>query len=376
MLAPGTGVFFRSPPSAASLAGDHRLPARWGCYHPGVRTADFDYHLPEALVAQHARCRGTSRLLVLERATGDVRLERVTALPALLRPGDLLVLNDVKVIPARLRAERPGGGKTELLLVRPLGDGSWEVMARPAKRLQPGVWLRLRSGAAVPLRRMNEGRWQVAFEPPLGAAQMEVAGEVPLPPYIHREAGPSADDRRRYQTVYAQQGRAVAAPTAGLHFTPELLMAVAARGVELCRLTLHVGPGTFRPVQTEDPRDHRLDTEDYVLSPEAAAAVNRARAAGRRIVAVGTTSCRALEHAATAGRGLVRPGAGNADLFIVPGFRFRVVDGLLTNFHLPRSTLLMLVSALAGRSRALGAYAVATAQRFRFYSFGDAMLVL
>lgn len=341
-----------------------------------MRTADFDYHLPEELVAQHARCRGTSRLLVLDRADGGVRLERVTALPSLLRPGDLLVLNDVKVIPARLRAERPGGGETELLLVRPLGDGSWEAMARPAKRLRPGVPLRLRSGAAIPLRRMEEGRWQVAFDPPLGAAQMEAAGEVPLPPYIHREGGPSADDRRRYQTVYAEQGRAVAAPTAGLHFTPELLAAVTERGVELCRLMLHVGPGTFRPVQAEDPRDHRLDTEDYEIAPEAAAAVNRARGAGRRVVAVGTTSCRALEHAVAAGGGRVRPGAGSADLFIVPGYRFRAVDALLTNFHLPRSTLLMLVSALAGRERALGAYAVASAHRFRFYSFGDAMLVL
>lgn len=341
-----------------------------------MRTADFDYRLPAELVAQHARCRGTSRLLVLDRATGDIELERVTALPARLRPGDLLVVNDVAVIPARLRAARPGGGEAELLLVRPLGDGSWEAMARPARRLRPGAALRLRSGLAVPVRRLEEGRWQVAFDPPLGASQLEAAGEVPLPPYIHRDGGPSADDRRRYQTVYAEQGRAVAAPTAGLHFTPELLAAVAERGVELYRLTLHVGPGTFRPVQAEDPRQHRLDTEDYEIPPAAAAAVDRARAAGRRVVAVGTTSCRALEHAATAGSGRVRPGAGRADLFIVPGHRFRVVDGLLTNFHLPRSTLLMLVSALAGRERALAAYAVAVAHRFRFYSFGDAMLVL
>jgi len=341
-----------------------------------VRTSDFEYDLPEALVAQHARCRGTSRLLVLDRTVGGVRFERVTALPAMLRPGDLLVLNDVKVIPARLRAVRPGGGETELLLVRPLGDGSWEAMARPARRLRPGVPLSLRSGAAIPVRRMEEGRWQVAFDPPLGTAHLESAGDVPLPPYIRREGGPSPEDRRRYQTVYAERGRAVAAPTAGLHFTPELLAAFAERGVELCRLTLHVGPGTFRPVQAENPRDHRLDREDYEIPHETAAAVNRARAAGRRVVAVGTTSCRALEHAAGAGQGRVRPGAGSADLFIVPGYRFRAVDALLTNFHLPRSTLLMLVSALAGRERVLAAYAAATTQRFRFYSFGDAMLVL
>lgn len=341
-----------------------------------MRTADFDYPLPEELVAQHARCRGTSRLLVLERATGDMALERVTALPARLRPGDLLVLNDVKVIPARLRAVRPGGGEAELLLVRPLGDQSWEVMARPAKRLRAGVPLRLREGLAVPLRRIEEGRWQVAFDPPLAEAYLEQAGEVPLPPYIRRAGAPSADDRSRYQTVYAGAGRAVAAPTAGLHFTPELLAAVAERGVEVARLTLHVGPGTFRPVQTENPLQHRLDSEDYEILPEAAAAINRARAAGRRVVAVGTTTCRALEHAAGVGGGRIRPGPGSADLFIVPGYRFRVVDGLLTNFHLPRSTLLMLVSALAGRERALAAYAVATARRLRFYSFGDAMLVV
>lgn len=341
-----------------------------------MRTSDFDYRLPEELVAQHARCRGTSRLLVLERATRRVCLDRVTALPGRLAAGDLLVLNDVKVIPARLRALRPGGGETELLLVRPLGEGSWEVMARPAKRLRPGVALALRSGAAIPLRRLEEGRWQVGFDPPLGEAQLEAAGEVPLPPYIHRQEGPSAADRLRYQTVFAATGRAVAAPTAGLHFTPELLAAMGERGVELARITLHVGPGTFRPVQVEDPREHRLDTEDYEIPPPTALAIQRARAQGRRIVAVGTTSCRALEHAASVGGGRVGPGCGRADLFIVPGHRFQIVDALLTNFHLPRSTLLMLVSALASRDRTLAAYALATAHRFRFYSFGDAMLVV
>lgn len=347
-----------------------------GCYDPGVRTSDFEYELPEALIAQHARCRGASRLLVVDRASGRVDLERITALAGRLAPGDLLVLNDVRVIPARLRAERPGGGETELLLVRPLGDGSWEVMARPAKRLHSNVALRLLHGVAVPRERMAEGRWRVDFEPPLGDSQLAASGEVPLPPYIHREGGPSDEDRQRYQTVYAAAGRAVAAPTAGLHFTPELLETVVDRGVEMTRLTLHVGPGTFRPVQTEDPREHRLDPEDYEVSTEAAAAVNRALAAGRRIVAVGTTSCRALEHAAETGAGRVRPGPGCADLFITPGYRFRIVDALLTNFHLPRSTLLMLVSALAGRERTLDAYRLAVSHGFRFYSFGDAMLVL
>jgi S-adenosylmethionine:tRNA ribosyltransferase-isomerase len=223
---------------------------------------------------------------------------------------------------------------------------------------------------------MAEGTWRVEFDPPLDEASLAAVGEVPLPPYIQREHGPSEADRLRYQTVYARNGRAVAAPTAGLHFTPELLAAVGERAVEVARLTLHVGPGTFRPVQAEDPLEHVLEPEDYEISPEVAAALNRALAAGRRVVCVGTTSCRALEHALWAGCGRVLPGLGRADLFILPGYRFRGTGALLTNFHLPRSTLLMLVAALAGRVRVLAAYGVAVRERFSFYSFGDAMLVL
>jgi S-adenosylmethionine:tRNA ribosyltransferase-isomerase len=341
-----------------------------------VRTADFEYTLPEGLIAQAARPRGASRLLVLDRASGDVSLTRISALPSLLDPGDLLLLNEVRVIPARLRAHRPGGGKAELLLVRPLGGSAWEAMARPAKRLRAGVPLALARGAAVPRERMAEGTWRVEFDPPLDEASLAAVGEVPLPPYIRREHGPSEADRLRYQTVYASTGRAVAAPTAGLHFTPELLAAVGERAVEVARLTLHVGPGTFRPVQAEDPLEHVLEPEDYEISPEVAAALNRALAAGRRVVCVGTTSCRALEHALRAGCGRVLPGLGRADLFILPGYRFRGTGALLTNFHLPRSTLLMLVAALAGRARVLAAYGVAVREGFSFYSFGDAMLVL
>lgn len=341
-----------------------------------MRTADFDYPLPAQRVAQAARPRGTSRLLVLDRRGGGVRAARVSELPALLAPGDLVVLNEVRVIPARLPARRRGGGEAELLLVRPRDGGEWEVMARPSRRLRPGVPLALRRGVAVPLQRLGPGRWRVRFEPALDAAALETVGEVPLPPYISRPDGPSEADRGRYQTVYARQGRAVAAPTAGLHFTPELLAACAARGVEVCRLTLHVGPGTFRPVAVEDPRDHVLDSEDYEIPPAAAAAINGALAAGRRLVCVGTTSCRTVEHAVAASGGRVRPGAGRADLFIVPGYRFRATGALLTNFHLPRSTLLMLVAALAGRERVLEAYRTALARGFRFYSYGDAMLVL
>ncbi len=346
------------------------------CYRLPVRTADFDYSLPAQRIAQAARPRGTSRLLVLDRRGGGARAARVSELPALLAPGDLLVLNEVRVIPARLPARRPGGERAELLLVRPLAGAEWEVMARPARRLRPGVPLRLKSGVAVPQERLGGGRFRVRFEPPLDAAGLEAVGEVPLPPYIQRPSGASDEDRVRYQTVYARQGRAVAAPTAGLHFTPELLAECGARGIEACRLTLHVGPGTFKPVTVDDPRQHVLDGEDYEIPPAAAVAINGALAAGRRLVCVGTTSCRTVEHAAAAGGGRVRAGLGRADLYILPGYHFRATGALLTNFHLPRSTLLMLVAALAGRERVLEAYGVALAHGFRFYSFGDAMLVL
>ncbi len=341
-----------------------------------MRTSDFEYDLPERLIAQAARPRGTSRLLVLRRSGGEASLDRISSLPSLLDPGDLLLLNDVRVIPARLRAMRPGGGEAELLLVRPLGGGEWEAMARPAKRLRVGAALALAAGSAIPRERLAEGTWRVEFAPPLDDAALAAVGEVPLPPYIRRPEGPSEADRERYQTVYAAAGRAVAAPTAGLHFTPELLEAVAARGVEVARLTLHVGPGTFKPVQSEDPAEHRLDPEEYEISPAAAGALDRALGSGRRVVCVGTTACRALEHALARGQGRVPPGAACADLFIRPGYAVRGTGALLTNFPLPRSTLLMLVSALAGRERVLGAYRVAVREGFAFYSFGDAMLVL
>ncbi|MGE5235825.1 MAG: tRNA preQ1(34) S-adenosylmethionine ribosyltransferase-isomerase QueA [Acidobacteriota bacterium] len=341
-----------------------------------MRTADFDYHLPAELIAQQARPRGTSRMLVLDRRADRLRFSDVRALPACLRPGDVLLRNDVRVIPARIRARRPGGGSAELMLVRPTADDTWEVLARPAKRLRAGIALTLRCGAAVPVERVGEGRWLVAFDPPLDAAHLEEVGEVPLPPYIRREHGPEESDRGRYQTVYARQGRAVAAPTAGLHFTPELLESVSARGVSTVSVTLHVGPGTFQPVKAEDPRDHRLDPEDYEIPESTAREINGALAAGRRVVCVGTTSCRALEHALSVGHGRLASGAGRAEAYIVPGYRFLGTGALLTNFHLPRSTLLMLVSAWAGRERVLAAYREAVAAGLHFYSFGDAMLAL
>jgi S-adenosylmethionine:tRNA ribosyltransferase-isomerase len=314
-------------------------------------------------------------LLVVDRS-GGCRLGRISMLPGLLRPGDLLLLNEVRVIPARLHALRPGGGNIELLLVRPLAGADWETMARPAKRLRPGVALRLSQGIVTPRERLADGTWRVEFAPPLNDSVLDVVGEVPLPPYIRRANGPSDADRERYQTVYARSGRAVAAPTAGLHFTPELLAAVEERGVGIVGLTLHVGPGTFRPVKEEDPSLHPMEPEDYEIPAGTAAVLNRALGAGRRVVCVGTTTCRALEHALQVGGGRVLPGPARADLFIRPGYRFRGTGALLTNFHLPRSTLVMLVAALAGRERVLTAYATAVRERFSFYSFGDAMLVL
>jgi S-adenosylmethionine:tRNA ribosyltransferase-isomerase len=341
-----------------------------------VRTADFDYVLPEELIAQQARPRGTSRLLVLDRSSGRLEFSHVQSLPAFLRPGDVVVRNEVRVIPARIRGRRPGGGAVELMLVRPARGSSWEVLARPAKKLRPGVAIDLRSGRAIPEERLGDGHWLVAFDPPLDAARLDNVGEVPLPPYIRRAHGPEPGDRTRYQTVYARNGRAVAAPTAGLHFTAELLEALAARGAQSVGVTLHVGPGTFRPVKSEDPADHRLEPEDYDIPADTARALNAALADGRRIVCVGTTSCRSLEHALAIGRGRVAAGPGCADLFIVPGWRFRGTGALLTNFHLPRSSLLMLVSALAGRQPVVAAYRRAAEAGFSFYSYGDAMLVL
>lgn len=340
-----------------------------------VRTEDFAYELPPELIAAFPRPRGTSRLLVLPRQ-GSPWEANIRDIPALLTPGDVLLLNDVRVIPARLFGRRPGGGVCELLLLRPAGEGVWEAMGRPAARLREGTVVSFPWGRGVIQGRQGEGKLLVAFEPPLDASALEALGEVPLPPYIEKKRKAQPEDRRRYQTVFARRGLAVAAPTAGLHLTAELLAACEARGVEVVSLTLHVGPGTFKPVKSEDPRQHRLDPELYEISRETAGALNRALASGRRIVAVGTTSVRALEDALKRGGGRVLPGVAHADTYILPGFVFRGTGALLTNFHLPRSTLLMLVAALAGRERVLAAYEMAKARKFGFYSYGDAMLIL
>jgi len=342
-----------------------------------VRTADFDYELPEGAIAQRARPRGTSRLLVLDRRTGTISHRRIAALPGLLRPGDLLLLNDTRVIPARLFARRPTGRRFEVFLLEAREGGVWEALLRPSARAREGERLDAGDGGVIVLRqRLGDGRWLVGGEPALTLERLERLGEAPLPPYIRRPEGAQPEDRDRYQTVFAARPGAVAAPTAGLHLTPELLGALRDRGVETVTVTLHVGIGTFRPVSAERPEDHRMHSERYEIGPAAARSIGRALAAGRRIVCVGTTTVRTLESALAAGGGVVRPGRLSTDLFIRPGYRFLGVGAMLTNFHLPRSTLLMLVSAFAGRERVLAAYREAIVRNYRLFSYGDAMLIV
>ncbi len=345
-----------------------------------MELSQFDYDLPRSAIAQEpATPRDASRLLVLDRVRGGWEDHVFADLPGLLRPDDCLVVNESRVIPARLLGARTDDGRpVELLLVRELAPDRWEALARPARRCARGTRIALGDGAAyaVVAAASADGVRVVGFESPWPLRELlERHGLPPLPPYITRHAAPGPDDRARYQTVYARAEGSVAAPTAGLHFTPALLDRIRARGVEVHALTLHVGPGTFRPVKSPAIEAHRMDGEAVSIPPGTAAAVNRARAAGRRVLAVGTTTTRSLEWAADAA-GVVAAGAGCADLFIHPPYSFRVVDGLLTNFHLPRSTLLMLVAALAGRELVLAAYRHAAAAGYRFYSYGDAMLVV
>jgi S-adenosylmethionine:tRNA ribosyltransferase-isomerase len=342
-----------------------------------VRVSDFDYELPQELIAQHAADRGASRMLVLDRTSGTVRHLQIADVVELLAADDLLLLNDTRVIPARLFARRSTGRRFELLLLRRVDDATWEALLRPAARARRDEGLLLADGGTCrPCERLEEGRWLVRFEPPLDLARLDHLGEAPLPPYIERPGGSTNEDRVRYQTVYAREPGAVAAPTAGLHFDHALLERLRGRGVEIAFVTLHVGLGTFRPVQVEEVADHRMHREWYCSCDEGAGAVNRALDDGRRVVCVGTTSVRALEAALAAGSGRVLPGAAWTELFITPGFEFRGCGALLTNFHLPRSTLLMMVSAFAGRESVLASYQEAIRERYRFYSYGDAMLII
>jgi S-adenosylmethionine:tRNA ribosyltransferase-isomerase len=336
-----------------------------------MRTSDFDYRLPPELIAQRPLAeRSASRLLALDGADGfEDRWMR--DLPALLAPGDLLVFNDTRVIPARLFAAKPTGGRVELLVERLLAERHALAQARASKPIRPGARLAVEGGGDL-IAGEREG--ELLHVESLGEPLLELlarAGHVPLPPYIQR--GDEPDDRERYQSVFARVPGAVAAPTASLHFDNTLLAALGERGVATTKITLHVGAGTFKPLRGENPEAERLHREWCEVSAWTVAAIAAAKARGGRVVAVGTTVVRGLETAAS--RGELAAWSGETELFILPGFRFRVVDAMLTNFHLPRSTLLMLVSAAAGRGRVLAAYHHAVAEGYRFYSYGDAMLV-
>ncbi len=340
-----------------------------------MKLSDFDYALPRHLIAQApARPRDSARLLVLSRETGRIEHRTFRDLLDFLRPHDVLVLNDTRVLPVRLRARRATGGEVEVVLVRRRGDAAWETLMKPGRRVREGERLVFAPGvlegtAGPPTAsgtRLITLRHRGDLRPIL-----DRVGEMPVPPYIQRPL----DDPDDYQTVYAESEGAIAAPTAGLHFTPGLMQAIRERGVRITLLTLHVGPGTFRPVEADEIAMHRMDAEYYEVSAASAATINDARARGGRIVVVGTTGVRTLE-TVVGEDGIIRAASGWTDLFIIPGFRFRATDALITNFHLPRTPLLILVSAFAGRERIRAAYEEAVGGGYRFYSFGDAMLIL
>ena len=345
--------------------------------------SDFDFDLPPELIAQEPRPRGESRLLVLSRETGALTHSTFSRIGDFLRAGDLLVVNDTRVFPARLLGHRvPSGGAVECLLLRqvPGNEALWDALMHPGQKLKPGALVKFERGGmellGEVLGRHFHGRrtirlWTADGRPVTEA--IEAIGHMPLPPYIHREDRP--EDRERYQTVYARLRGSVAAPTAGLHFTEVLLDALQGRGIERTSITLHVGYGTFKPVRVERVEDHTVDPETFTVGEAAAAAITNALREKRRVVAVGTTTVRALESLNADADG-VHPSTGETALFVHPGHEFRIVSGMVTNFHLPKSSLLMLVSALAGREQVLAAYREAVAHRYRFYSYGDAMLIV
>lgn len=364
---------------------NHNDPHTRPALEPAISmdVADFDFDLPTRLIAQEpAGERSASRLLVLHRPSGKIEHANVSRFPDLLHAGDLLVVNDTKVFPARLLGARdPSGGSVECLLLRKGEGDSWEALVHPGQKLQPGTRMIFRGPARTLhgeiLDRHFHGRRTIRLWSD-GNDDIDEAiddiGHVPLPPYIKRQDQPQ--DRERYQTVYARQRGSVAAPTAGLHFTPSILDALTAKGIERVAITLHVGYGTFQPVRTAQVEAHTVDREYFSISETVAQLINRAKQDRRRIVAVGTTTTRALEAAALSGCGIITPQTGWTDLFIYPGFEFRIANALVTNFHLPMSSLLMLVAAFAGRDRVLAAYREAVQLDYRFYSYGDAMLIL
>ena len=341
-----------------------------------MNVSEFDFYLPQTLIAQHpVEPRDASRLMVLNRDSGRIEHHMFRDLVSLLKTGDVLVLNNTRVIPARLIGEKEGTeGKIEVLLLKMLEPDVWEALVKPGKRLKVGQKVRFGSGLLIGelLDILENGNRRIYFTySGIFETILDTLGQMPLPPYITAQL----EDQGRYQTVYAKERGSVAAPTAGLHFTPELLGELQQKGVEIVEILLHVGLGTFRPVKVENIQDHPMHSEYYRVDLEAAEQINRAKQEERRVIAVGTTAARTLESVGT-DQGRVVPGAGWTDIFIYPGYSFKVVDALLTNFHFPKSTLIMLVSALAGRELTLKAYELAVLERYRFYSFGDAMLIL
>lgn len=345
-----------------------------------MNVSDFDFDLPTDLIAQEPPAeRGASRLLAIDRTSGRISHHAFANLPSLLRDGDVLVVNDTRVFPARLIGTRvPGGGAAECFLVRPLGGDTWVALVHPGQRLREGSQMFFSPNLNAEVVGTHfHGRRTVRLwtsdGSPVGEA-IDAIGHTPLPPYIKRDDRPS--DRERYQTVYARARGSIAAPTAGLHFTPALLDALESNGIARVSVTLHVGYGTFQPIRVERVEEHQMEAEQYEVSAETARVLSQAKREGRRIVAVGTTTTRTLESLAVSSEGDVQPGTGETALFIRPGHVFRLVNGLVTNFHLPQSSLLMLVCALGSREKVLAAYQDAVAKGYRFYSYGDAMLIL
>lgn len=341
-----------------------------------LKKSDFYYDLPQELIAQDPlEDRSSSRLLKLDKQTGKIRHHSFKEVPDFLRPGDCLVLNDTKVIPARLIGKKEDtGGAVEVLLLKRRENDCFETLVKPGKKARPGVRLVFGDGLlkAEILDILEEGNRLIRFEyKGIFEEVLDALGEMPLPPYITHKL----QDKNRYQTVYAKYEGSAAAPTAGLHFTPGLLAQIEEMGVKIAYVTLHVGLGTFRPVKAENVLEHHMHTEFYQVTKEAADCINRTKEAGGRVICVGTTSCRTIESAANE-KGIVKPECGDTDIFIYPGYQFKVLDGLITNFHLPESTLIMLVSALAGRKQVLQAYKEAVNEKYRFFSFGDAMIIL
>ena len=341
-----------------------------------MKTKDFDYYLPEELIAQTPlEKRDESRLMCLDKETGELSHHHFYELPDFLNPGDCLILNNSRVLPARLLGRRlPGGGACEVLLLIDRGDKTWECIVRPGKHLRKGAKMQFGNGElkAEVVDVLPDGNRMVKFDfEGIFLEVLEHLGKMPLPPYITKQL----EDQSQYQTVYAKELGSAAAPTAGLHFTPELMDTIRAMGVGIAEVTLHVGLGTFRPVQEDEISDHKMHSEWYSISEETARRIRETKAAGHRVIAVGTTSCRTLESVA-AKYGEIRACSGDTSIFLYPGVKFNCIDGLITNFHLPESTLIMLVSALYGYEKTMHAYEVAVAEKYRFFSFGDAMLIV